>query len=120
MTMAPFLMGNLNGGADPEGYQSHTGNAGVSLGFNVPLDRNLIELCKERAKVETERQRAEADKARLDFELVRLIKCGEAMKMGVTFHPTSPYAKICSDVVVRYPPVKQVVEQINANTENPQ
>ena len=42
-----------------------------------------------------------ADKARLDFELVRLLKCGEAMKSGVMFHPESPYSKICADVVVR-------------------
>ena len=47
-----------------------------------------------------ERQQAEADKARLDFELVRLIKCGEALRNGVMFHPNSPYAGICADVVV--------------------
>jgi hypothetical protein len=66
-----------------------------------------MELCKARAKVEIERQKAEADKARLDFELVRLLKCGEAIKNGISFHPESPYAKICADVVVRYPSVKQ-------------
>jgi len=69
-------------------------------------------LCKARARVEIARQQAETDKARLDFELVRLLKCGEALKAGVSFHPESPYAKICSDVVVRYPNVKDVV---NAN-----
>ena len=63
----------------------------------------LMELCKSRAKVEIDRQKVETDKARLDFELVRLLKCGEAIKSGVTFHPESPYYKICADVVVRYP-----------------
>jgi len=112
MSLSPFVMGNLNGDKDPESFQSHSANAGFSMGFNFPLDGSLTELCKARARVEIARQQAEADKARLDFELVRLLKCGEALKAGVSFHPQSPYAKICSDVVVRYPNVKDVV---NAN-----
>jgi len=72
-----------------------------------------MELCKARAKVEIERQKAEADKARLDFELVRLLKCGEAYKNGVSFHPDSPYHKICADVVVKYPRVQDVVNGSN-------
>ena len=101
MSIAPFVLGNMNGSKDPETYQSYTGNGGVSFGFNFPLDGSLTELCKARAKVEMARQQAETDKARLDFELVRLIKCGEAIKSGVRFHPDSPYSKICADVVVR-------------------
>jgi len=103
MSFSPFVLGNMNGSQDPETYQSHNGNAGVSMGFNFPLDGGLTELCKERARSEIKRQNAEADKARLDFELVRLLKCGEAIKSGITFHPDSPYHKICADVVVRYP-----------------
>ena len=101
MSVAPFVLGNLNGNKDPATYQSYTGNAGVSLGLNFPLDGSMQELCKERAKTEIRRQNAEADKARLDFELVRLLKCGEAIKSGIIFHPDSPYSKICADVVVR-------------------
>jgi len=115
MSIAPFATGNLNSSKDPESFQSQSGNAGISMGFNFPLDGSLTELCKARARVEIARQQAEADKARLDFELVRLLKCGEALKAGVSFHPESPYAKICSDVVVRYPNVKDVV---NANRSN--
>jgi hypothetical protein len=92
-----------NGSDDPETFASRNYNWGVSAGINIPLDGTLMELCKSRASVEIDRQRAEADKARLDFELVRLLKCGEAIKSGVTFHPDSPYYKICADVVVRYP-----------------
>jgi hypothetical protein len=80
---------------------------------NIPLDGGLMELCKARASVEIERQKAEADKARLDFELVRLLKCGEAYKNGIMFHPDSPYYKICADVVVKYPNVKDVVNGSN-------
>jgi len=112
MSLSPFVMGSLTGNQDPTTYQNHNGNAGFSMGFNFPLDGGLTELCKARARVEIARQQAEADKARLDFELVRLLKCGEALKAGVSFHPQSPYSKICSDVVVRYPKVEDVV---NAN-----
>jgi hypothetical protein len=111
MSISPFALGNMSGGNDPTTYQTHNGNFGISMGFNFPLDGSLHELCKARAKVEMERQQTEADKARLDFELVRLLKCGEAMKNGITFHPDSPYAKICSDVVVRYPSVKQAASK---------
>lgn len=107
MSFSPFVMGNMNGDSDPTKYQSHTGNAGMSLGFNFPLDGSLTELCKARARTEIARQQAETDKARLDFELVRLLKCGEAIKGGISFHPQSPYAKICSDIVVKYPSVKE-------------
>lgn len=115
MSIAPFAMGNLSGGADPTTYQAHSGNAGVSMGLNFPLDGSLQEICKARAKVEIQRQQAEADKARLDFELVRLLKCGEAIKNGISFHPDSPYHKICADVVVKYPRVQDVV---NGNKTN--
>lgn len=75
-------------------------NFGISATISFPLDGGLQELCKSAARTWTRRQEAETDKARLDFELVRLLKCGEAMKAGIHFHPASPYAKICADVVV--------------------
>jgi hypothetical protein len=103
MSLAPFILGNTNFSEDPANFQSYSGNAGISMGFNFPLDGSMQELCKARVRVEISRQQAEADKARLDFELVRLLKCGEAIKSGITYHPTSPYYKICADVVVRYP-----------------
>jgi len=113
MSLSPFVMGSLNGDKDPTTYQTHSGNAGFSMGFNFPLDGSLTEICKSRARVEIDRQRAEADKARLDFELVRLLKCGEAIKAGIYFHPNSPYAKVCADVVVKYPKVQDVVNGTN-------
>ena len=115
MSFSPFVLATGNGNDDPETFKSYSGNAGVSLGFNFPLDGSLQEICKQRAKVEISRQQAEADKARLDFELVRLLKCGEAIKSGISFHPDSPYHKICADVVVKYPRVQDVA---NGNKTN--
>ena len=111
--MSPFALKSGNQSDDPETFASRNDNYGISAGFNIPLDGGLMELCKARAKVEIERQKAEADKARLDFELVRLLKCGEAYKAGVMFHPDSPYYKICADVVVKYPRVQDVVNGSN-------
>jgi len=102
-SFAPFVIGNGNGSQDPEQFPSYSGNAGVSMGFNIPLDGSLQELCKARARVEISRQQAEADKARLDFELVRLLKCGEAKKSGIDFFPASPYYKVCADINVVVP-----------------
>ncbi len=115
LSFSPFISTSLSGqypyetraDLDGDGYDDRTGqkhswsfNPGVSLQISVPLDNQLQNQCKEAARTWTARQRAEADKARLDFELVRLIRCGEAMQSGVMFHPQSPYAAICADVVV--------------------
>jgi hypothetical protein len=103
------MMNSQNNSEDPESFTTKNGNWGISAGINIPLDNSLMELCKKRALTEIQRQKAEADKARLDFELVRLLKCGEAYKNGVSFHPDSPYHKICADVVVKYPPINSML-----------
>ena len=104
LSVSTFATGNNNYNWDPESYLTGNRNLGITMGVSVPLDGGAVELCKERARTEIARQQAEADKARLDFELVRLLKCGEAMRSGVRFHPQSPYAGICADVVVVNPP----------------
>ena len=101
MSATPFVNSTQYYPWDPTQYGNQTLSPGMAMTFNFPLDGSAVELCKERARVEIERQKAEISKARLDFELVRLIKCGEAKKAGIDFHPDSPYAKICSDIVVR-------------------
>lgn len=115
LNLQTFGYNNLNLSKDPESYQTGSVNAGVSAGLSIPLDGSFQELCKARVRTEINRQQAEADKARLDFELVRLLKCGEALKSGISFHPDSPYAKICADIVVKYPRVQDVS---NGNTTN--
>jgi hypothetical protein len=116
LNLQTFGYNSLSNNNDPTTYQQNSLNAGLSAGFSVPLDGSFQELCKARVRTEISRQQAEADKARLDFELVRLLKCGEAMKNGISFHPQSPYAKICADVVVKYPRVQDVA---NGNQSNP-
>ncbi len=100
LSISPFVNTFVNQPWDPESYGSHSLSPGIAATFSVPLDNEAVALCKERAKAETNRQIAETAKAKLDFELVRLLKCGEAKKSGIDFHPQSPYYAVCADVVV--------------------
>ena len=119
LNLQTFGYNNLNLNKDPESFQTGSINAGVSAGFSIPLDGSLQELCKQRVRTEIARQDAEAAKARLDFELVRLLKCGEAKKSGIDFHPTSPYAKVCADVIIQ-PPKIVTIDPVNSiNTKLP-
>ena len=103
LNITPFLTSNTNYSYDPGAYQSFSGGLGGSISISIPLDSQIQDLCKQRAMVTISRQEAETAKARLDFELVRLLKCGEAMRSGVRFHPDSPYAGICADIIVVNP-----------------
>ena len=100
LTVAPFVTGNLNNNTDPISYQSNSGSTGITIGFSTPLNGNITETCLEAARTTIARNQAEADKARLDFELVRALRCGEMKRNGIHFHPDSPYAAICADIVV--------------------
>ena len=115
LNITPFLVTSVSGQwpyeayaqLDGEGGTERTGqknswsfNPGISATVSIPLDGNAQDLCRQAATAHTERVRAETAKARLDFELVRLLRCGEAMRAGVYFHPDSPYASVCADVVV--------------------
>ena len=76
---------------------------GITVQISTPLDREAVRLCKERARVEIARQVAEKDKAELDYHLVRSIKCGEMIRNGTFYHPSSPYASVCLDVIAVAP-----------------
>ncbi len=79
-------------------------NIGLSATFSLPLDKKLQRLCKQAATTQIEQQAQITANKRLDFEIARLKNCGELMQKGIMFHPKSPYAAICADVVVSTPP----------------
>ena len=90
MQVSPFYMGNdtiPNGGT-----YTRTGNWGLQLNFAVPLDGGMIETCKAIA-------RKHEQKMRLDYELVRALKCTEIMQKGFTFRPGSRVEVLCHDIV---------------------
>ena len=77
---------------------------GLSATWSKPLDTELQELCKAAATTQTELNAQLLSNKRLDFEIARLKNCGELMKAGIMFHPKSPYAKVCADVMLVNPP----------------
>ena len=84
-------MGNDTIPRDSDGYV-RSGNWGMQLNFSVPLDGSMIELCKNIA-------RKHEQKLRLDYELVRALKCTEIMKAGFMFRPGSRVEVLCHDVI---------------------
>ena len=91
MQFSPFYMGNDTIPFEHHGYV-RSNNFGVQLNFSVPLDGGMIETCKAIA-------RKHEQKMRLDYELVRALKCSELMKAGFTFRPGSRVEVLCHDVV---------------------
>ena len=82
---------------------SYNVSLGVSATWSRPLDKKLQEQCKEAAQASINQMTQLTANKRLDFELARLKNCGELMKAGVMFHPKSPYAAVCADVVLVQP-----------------
>lgn len=91
MTLTPFVMGNNTTPYDHESRVT-TANWGFQVGFAVPLDGGLTELCKSIA-------RQHEDKMKLDYELTRALKCSEIQKNGFMIRPGTRVAHMCSDVI---------------------
>ena len=91
MQLSPFYMGNDTIPNDSTGYVRNN-NFGMQLNFSVPLDGSMVELCKSIAKKHEQ-------KLRLDYELVRALKCTEIMKAGFMFRPGSRVEVLCHDVI---------------------
>ena len=91
MTVTPFYMGNDTIPYDNESYVT-SNNWGAQLNFMVPLDWGTVNRCKNIAKRQEE-------KLRLDYELVRALKCAELQQKGFTFRPGSRVEHMCNDVV---------------------
>ena len=78
-------------------------NLGLSATLSIPLNRGMQRKCAEAAQAQINMQTQLVANKRLDFEIARLKNCGELKKAGIFFHPASPYASICADVVVTNP-----------------
>ena len=91
MQLSPYYMGNDTIPRESDGYV-RSGNWGLQINFAVPLDGGMIETCKSIA-------RKHEQKMRLDYELVRALKCTEIMRKGFTFRPGSRVEVLCHDIV---------------------
>ena len=94
LVVAPFVIQGFQAPA----YETNS-DWGLSVQVSMPLDRSAVEQCKEAVATQIARQQAETDKAQLDYQLVRALKCTELIQMGAFLHPSSPYAGLCADVI---------------------
>ena len=118
MTFSPFYMGNHTkpwdideGSMSPASY-TLAENWGFQVNFMVPLDKRGLEQCRQIAARQEE-------KMRLDYELVRVLKCAELQKKGFMLKPNSTVGHMCSDVI----PIKawkKAEEQAKINLLPPQ
>ena len=92
-------------------------SVGVSATWSKPLDKKLQEQCKEAVTAQIALMNQTNANKRLDFEIARLKNCGELMKAGIMFHPKSPYASICADVMLATP-VGQVTPHTHSLNTN--
>ena len=76
---------------------------GLSATISIPLDKRHHEGCLRAASTQTQLTKQILANKRLDFEFARLKHCAEQKRLGVSFHPSSPSFKICSDIVVTNP-----------------
>ena len=96
--MTPFY---LEGHSDPmpgDDY-SRMQNTGAQLSINIPLDGSITEMCKELARKRIESEQHKLEKGKLDYHLVRALKCAELYNQGFMIHPKAELAYMCSDVV---------------------
>tara|TARA_R100000329_G_scaffold88522_3_gene74390 strand:+ start:549 stop:1025 length:477 start_codon:yes stop_codon:yes gene_type:complete len=109
MTFSPFYLGNhskpwemQDKGMAPSSY-TLSENWGFQINFMVPLDKRGLNQCREMAKRQEE-------KMRLDYELVRALKCAELQRLGFTIRPGTRVAHMCQDIVpisALIPPTKE-------------
>lgn len=88
IVFTPFYLG---GDVHSSSY-SRNQNFGAQVSFSVPLDGSITELCKEVARKNIQR-------TKVDILLTRMRECTALYEAGYMIRPTSPYAKICDDVV---------------------
>ena len=98
MTFSPFYMGNHTkpwdideDGMRPSSY-TMAENWGGQINFMIPLDREGLRRCRSIAARQEE-------KMRLDYELVRALKCAELQQKGFMLMPGSRVYSLCSDVI---------------------
>ena len=71
---------------------------GVSLSWNINLDRKSIKKCREGQKHIVNLLGAKYEDARLSYELGRAKHCADLLKNGVRFKKGSKYEILCLDI----------------------
>ena len=91
-------------GMNPSSY-TLSENWGFQVNFMIPLDKRGLEQCREMAARQEE-------KMRLDYELVRALKCAELQQKGFTIRPGTRVYGMCSDIV----PIQSLLPKEDVST----
>jgi len=86
--VTPFYMGNDSLASS----YTRGNNWGIQFGVTAPLDGSITEMCKEAI-------RRKLEKERLDYEIVRALKCAQLLDLGYTIRPDSALHVLCGHVV---------------------
>ena len=81
-------------------------NWGGQINFMVPLDGGTLELCKAIG-------RRQEEKMRLDYEMIRALKCAELQTKGFMIRPKTRIYHMCSDIIPIAAYLKEKEEQKN-------
>ncbi len=114
MTFSPFYMGNhvepydIEDGVREQSSYTKNENWGGQINFMVPLDGSIVERCKAIAKRQEE-------KMRLDYEMIRALKCAELQTKGFMIRPRTRIYHMCSDIV----PIAAYLKEQQETKENP-
>ena len=115
MTFSPFYMGNhvepydIEEGERIQSSYTKNENWGGQINFMVPLDGSIVERCKAIGKRQEE-------KMRLDYELVRALKCAELQTKGFMIRPGTRVYYMCSDII----PIAAYLNEQQTLKDNPQ
>ena len=83
-------------------------NWGGQINFMVPLDGGTLELCKAIG-------RRHEEKMRLDYEMIRALKCAELQQKGFMIRPRTRVYHMCSDII----PITAYLKEQKEKEENP-
>ena len=86
--VTPFYMGNDSHASS----YTRGNNWGIQFGITAPLDGSITEMCKEAI-------RRKLEKERLDYEIVRALKCAQLPDLGYSIRPDSNLYVLCGHVV---------------------
>lgn len=71
---------------------------GISISWNINLDRSSIRACREGQKHIVNLLKAKHEDARLSFELGRAKHCASLLNEGIKFKEGSKYEILCEDI----------------------
>jgi len=79
-------------------------NFGFSMTFSVPLDQSLQRRCKKAIDTQLARTNQMLLDSQLSWHIARIKECGQLKQSGIALAKSSPYFKLCEDVIVTSKP----------------